>query len=435
MVATIATPVAAAGAPIRVGPPTLASLAIDVKLDPELATALWEHLGVDPADDAEVAAAIPRGILDDSMEAFRVARLETALPVTAGVSGRVSLLFSKLRSAFAPPPAQPLVPEAAAVVDLPVVVKGKVSAVLDQADEGMFEALDPSKRAEYRSNHLLMTGGAPPEGRIPSSDQMAALASKLAKQEAPYADFAVFTPAGRRLHKLRKFEAQVFIDGELKTRSLRGPSDFQSWKASWAVFRAAMISIGALSPSTLDGYERGIETLVAMFPTHWGVIYCADEILRSEHWQVLAEELQDAGAWPDDLPWDKVVRLSTFGGGDSTFRMSHWWKLHAEAPCQRAGSAVAFLQQIEGTKLLPMPEGMTSSSAAAAPRDAGSAGRAPKKRKQTPSSSSSFGAPAWQPTQDKGWSGSKGGGGKGKGKDEGKGKGRGKSGGKKGPTK
>ena len=435
MVSSIATPVAAAGVPPSVGLPTLASLAIEVKLDPELATALWDHLGVDPADDAEVAAAIPRGILDDSMEAFRVSRLDSALPVTAGVSGRVSLLFSKLRCAFEPPPAQPLVPEAAAVVDLPVVSKGKVSAVLDQADEGMFETLDPSKRAEYRSNHLAMTGGPPPEGRIPSSDQMAALASKLAKHEAPYADFAVFTPAGRRLVKLRKFEAQVFIDGELKTRTLRGPSDFQSWKACWSVFRAAMISIGALSPSTLDGYERGIETLVSMFPTQWGVIYCADEILRSEHWAVLAEELQDAGAWPNDLPWDKVVRLSTFGGNDSTMRMAHWWKLRAEVPCQRAGSPIAFLQHVEGTKMLPMPEGMISSSSAAAPRDAGSAARVQKKRKQTHSSSSSVGAPPWQPTHDKGWSGSKGGGGKGKSKDEGKGKGRGKSGGKKGPTK
>ena len=442
MTAVIATPAVAAEIAGQVGVPTLTTFAADVKLSPEIADALWKHLEVDPETDVEVAASIPQGILDDSLESFRAEH-----PFTAGVAGRISLLFSKLRASLAPPPvlASTGLVEVHAASEPASVNKGKVSMVLDQADDGTYEVLDPSKRAEYRNNHVMLTGGPPPEGRAPSSDQLAALASKLLKGEAPYADFAVFTPHGRRLHRLRKFDAQVFIDGALQTRALKGPCDYASWKACWEVFRAAMVSLGEISPATLDGYERGIATLVTMFPMQWGVIFCADEIVRSEVWQTLAEELQDSGAWPAARPWDKVVCLSTFGGADGTFRMTHWWKIHVESPCQRAGSAISFLQQIEGTMLLPMPDGMTTGSASGPPRSMSKLDRRKRQRFEelgAASSASSFpSSPAWQPPQDKGgksWGGGKGGGGgsRNKGKGDSKGKGHGKAGaGKKGPSK
>ena len=44
--------------------------------------------------------------------------------------------------------------------------------------------------------------------------------------------------------------------------------------------------------------------------------------------------------------------------------MVQWWFTHVAAPVQHARSPVAFLQKLEGTSLLPMPDGMASSSSA-----------------------------------------------------------------------
>ena len=87
-----------------VAQPTLTDLAKTVNLDPEVASALWEHLDLDPLLDMEVASAIPPAVLDESITAFvRDSEL------SAGAAGRISLLFSKLRAlssapVLAPPP-------------------------------------------------------------------------------------------------------------------------------------------------------------------------------------------------------------------------------------------------------------------------------------------------------------------------------------------
>ena len=182
---------------------TLSALAASVNLTPELAVALWEHMELDPEVDAEVAANIPSEVLNVSITEFVEAR-----ELSAGVSGRISLIFTKLerhRAAIdghAPTAAVQPADTAAAAVH-----RGKMSAVLDQADDSTYEALDPSKRAALRANHESTTGGPPPVGRDPSADQLAAMMARLNKGEAPYADFAVFQPHGRRLAKYHKFDA------------------------------------------------------------------------------------------------------------------------------------------------------------------------------------------------------------------------------------
>ena len=56
-----------------------------------------------------------------------------------------------------------------------------------------------------------------------------------------------------------------------------------------------MISLGFASPAALDGYEHGIDELYTWNPQNWGIIFCADFLLRSEMWDRLAHELQDDG--------------------------------------------------------------------------------------------------------------------------------------------
>ena len=338
-------------------PHTLTDFAALVRLDPEIASAFWEHLDLDPLLDMEVALDIQPSLLDESISSF-----VTDKELSVGVAGRLSLIFKKLRAALVP----------AATVDKMApppeggpsssVHRGKISAVLDQSDDTPFDRLDPAQRAVLRNNHIAATGGPAPVEREPSPDQLAAMVARLARGDSPYADFAVFQPHGRRLAKFRLFEAQVFVDGQLKSRQLKGPSNFTAWKACWDVFRATLVSLGTVSPAALDAYERGISQLNEFHPQHWGVVYCADELLRSEVWQSVYDGLVDAKTLPEDHPWDFVMRVTTYGGPLATPAMVHWWKTHVDAPIQHSGAPMAFLQRLEGTHLLPTPSGMASSS-------------------------------------------------------------------------
>ena len=108
--------------------------------------------------------------------------------------------------------------------------------------------------------------------------------------------------------KVMKFNTQVFVDGALQSRMLRGPSDFASWECSWAVFRSAMVMLKAAAPQTLDNYHNGIRELSTLYgPAAWGIISLADEVNRSERWANLADDLADSGS---STPQPSGTRLS-----------------------------------------------------------------------------------------------------------------------------
>ena len=48
-----------------------------------------------------------------------------------------------------------------------------------------------------------------------------------------------------------------------------------------------MITLGAASVSTLDHYKNGIKDLATYYPDAWGVVFQADNVMRSEHWDIL----------------------------------------------------------------------------------------------------------------------------------------------------
>ena len=92
---------------------------------------------------------------------------------------------------------------------------------------------------------------------------------------------------------MRRFDSQVFVDSELKTRQITGPSNYEAWLCCWRVFRAAMIMLEAASPATLDRYADGIRDLSRIHPQAWGIIFVADELNRYERWDTIMEDLTD----------------------------------------------------------------------------------------------------------------------------------------------
>ena len=161
--------------------------------------------------------------------------------------------------------------------------------------------------------------------------------------------------------KLMRFEAQVFVGNELRQKVLKGPSDFKSWTDCWRVFRSAMLCLKAASPQTLDNYYRGVEQLTIMYPNAWGLIFCADELMRSEGWDKLREELEDEDEWPTQLPWDTVIRMSTYGKGDPD--QQHWWFTHVVALATQGGGGRSVVVAMENSTNLPAQDGLYGNTA------------------------------------------------------------------------
>ena len=150
-------------------------------------------------------------------------------PIGLGVQGRMRAFFQRVRAV------NEQAKDKMTEKELPPVTVGaeiskekpqtgekrKKSEVLDQMDDGTYEPLEPDARKQMRTRHRDVTGGNPLAASRPTAQQLGALKSRVEAGDAPYTDFAVFGPYGSRLSKIRKFEAQVFVDGELKTRILR----------------------------------------------------------------------------------------------------------------------------------------------------------------------------------------------------------------------
>jgi len=231
---------------------------------------------------------------------------------------------------------------------------------------------------------------------------------------------------------LHKFDAQVFIDSKLQRGALKGPSDLEAWKSCWAVFRAAMLSVGGASPSSLDAYAKGIHTLSQRFPGEeaWGIIFCGDVLCRSEMWNAIREDLVDENEWPTKFPWDKVIRRSCYAGKHTDMELFQWWEFHVVIPCS-SSAPLSSLRRYEGTDLLPLPGGWKANASAATSHQGGHQGQPSKKQRKAGNrgvAAQRHWAPhpeEWkQPRKNKGGKGKEG---KGKGK-EGKGKGKGKDG-------
>ena len=350
---------------------------LDDRAPKDWTDAFFTALGTTKDGDAEVFAEIPADIVDEVIKNLSMKNADGVdVKITPVAMGGLRLFTRKVRTAMLekanPGGAKtgPTTEDPEATKAAETRPKRKIADVLDQMDDGHFEPLTDTERLEYFTNYRMVTGGVPADNAEASPDQVAAMKVKIESGAAPYADFAVFVPHGVRFAKLRKFDAQVFVNNSLQQRVLRGPSNLVSWMDSWRVFRTVMLSLKAASPQTLDDYANGIQMLCNIHPStdDWGLIYAADEVMRHEIWDKIRDEMVLENAWPEITPWDAVIKKSVYGSGDS--KRMHWWYLHVLAPAQRGGKNL--LKVVEGTSLIPAPDGLFGNTASSSRPPAGS---------------------------------------------------------------
>jgi hypothetical protein len=215
-------------------------------------------------------------------------------------------------------------------------LKRKMSAVIDQADEGDLDILPEDRVRNLFIEYSIAIGGEPAEGERCTAEQLCALSTRLSRDTAPYTDFGVWGPFGRRMQKAMRFTAQVFIGGELTTKAFRGPDSFVLWRACWRVFRTALLMLHGAKAGQLDAYEEKMRGLAETFPDCWGILMAADDLMRSERWEEIRRRTEGERSGQGDhspfgmgarcpaAPWGDVIKTSAEDRG--------WWYEHVNQP-------------------------------------------------------------------------------------------------------
>ena len=89
-----------------------------------------------------------------------------------------------------------------------------------------------------------------------SAEQLTSLHA-LFKSGRTYTDMAVWGPFQHRLQKKIKMKGvRPNCAGDIVPIELYGPSDFESWRDCYRVFRTGAIMFEQITPPKLDRYEK-----------------------------------------------------------------------------------------------------------------------------------------------------------------------------------
>jgi hypothetical protein len=231
--------------------------------------------------------------------------------------------------------------------------KRKFEAVLEQGEEGTFDVISKTEATKVRKTYKTLVGRRPPLNCRPTTDQLSALRARLDEGAAPFADFGIFGPFGRKAAKLNKFEVRKLVGDQVISKFVTGPASHEEWLSSWRVYRAALIMLEAASAGSLDLYEEGIRVLTTLYPNSWSDILLADEEMRFEHWDDMYETLSDGddGPAPADYdetrPWDFIISQSAFELGVNNLGHA-WWQMNLVAALNSPQSTQSVIGRLLG---------------------------------------------------------------------------------------
>ena len=186
----------------------------------------------------------------------------------------------------------------------------KMASLLDQADDSELHPATRDQIQAWQQCYLQVMGAPPQEEEDVTDQQLAALNKRINLQGmAPYVDFSVWLPFGRKAMKSQKFRTYFPLgDGSYLMKDLPGPQNFQQWLVSWRVFKTGAIMLGAVSLASLQLYERAIEKLVLQWPRVWGLICAAEDKARAERLEKLRRRFDADQKAQREVPrdWDAI---------------------------------------------------------------------------------------------------------------------------------
>ena len=312
---------------------------------------------------------------------LHTATSRTRIPATATLPERelyaveiiqVALVWRAARKVFGLPDVDPLVedPTVARPVtsntEAPTAKKVKMSSAVDQLDESEVSLLSTADVDQAYRNYREAVGADPLPESDPTVEQITAMHAKvLVRQEAPYADFSVLTPYGRRMQKQSK--ARNFLlqqDGSWKSVEIPGPPSFQAWCACWKIYKTVLLmlkhpentalgrpSIPVTTVAALEEYFNRVSDLHEEFPEAWHLVMQAEDRCRGEQFDRIHRELTRAraeGRLPMSLdfdpfrPWVGVMQYAA--------RCQEYWDRTVIRPAQtflaRGGASSASGRQM-----------------------------------------------------------------------------------------
>ena len=187
--------------------------------------------------------------------------------------------------------------------------KLKMNLVLDQAEETEIAVAGLNQVEQWRQNFIAVKGAAPDEEEDATAEQMTAMHHRIEQGMAPYADFGVFGPFGRKLMRASKFRAWFpGPDGAYYSKELPGPSCLQQWELCWAVLTTVLLSLQAVSAAALERYARCVRRLANDWPQAWHLVCLADDKCRAEHLDAIKREIlvEDLAGRPTPPGWDRA---------------------------------------------------------------------------------------------------------------------------------
>ena len=194
----------------------------------------------------------------------------------------------------------------------------KMASLVDQSDDSELHPASREQVQQWQQCYLQVMGAPPQEEEDVTDQQLAALNKRINVQNmAPYVDFSVWLPFGRKALRSQKFRTYFPLgDGSYLMKDLPGPQSFQQWLVSWRVFKTGAIMLGAVSLASLQLYERAIEKLVMQWPRVWGLICAAEDKARAERLEKLRRKFDaDQKAqrqvpldWDPGHPWTCCFR-------------------------------------------------------------------------------------------------------------------------------
>ena len=209
----------------------------------------------------------------------------------------------------------------------------RVSDVLDLMDESLVDPLTLGELNQFYANYRDLKHGDPQEEVEPTLEQVSALNSRVVtRQLAPYGDFSILTPFGRRMAKVLKHQAWLpNRDGSYRMVEVLGPENYDAWYACWRVFACCCLmlrwpqpvagSLLVVTPAALECYQESFRQLAFKYSECWFLCCKAEDSCRAEHLSKIRHErvVANGGAqvsWSDviiaaasdDEYWDREVR-------------------------------------------------------------------------------------------------------------------------------